>query len=240
MTLLDAQRAAVTGMALAGAIFFALASWVVWQARALPLHVNGVLVRAEGVESKLYATSGNLDKATAAWAASARGQADAVEGLVKDAHGTLSTVDLTLASLRSNSDALNGELAALERTTDAATGLANGLSADAATANTLLAHGQPAIDAGTRAMRDIDSLVTDPQLTDAVGHWNETTAHLAASTGDFQTRFHALLFPAPCRTFGCRMSRYVWPALRDGAALGEAGYWTATLLGRDVPVKVVH
>ena len=238
--LLQIQRMAVTGMALAGAIFFTLASWVMWQARALPLHVNGVLTRAEGVESKLYATSGNLDKATAAWAASAKGQADAVEGLVTDAHGVLSTVDLTLASLRSNSDALNGELVALERTTDAATGLANGLTADAAEAQTALAGVPPVLASGARAMNDFDRMVTNPQLYETIGRLDETTGHLDESTGDFQTRFHALLFPAPCRTFGCRMSRYVWPAVRDGAALGEAGYWTASLLGRAVPVKVAH
>lgn len=240
MTLLQVERLAVTGMALAGAIFFAVGSWVVWQARALPLHVNGVLVRAEGVESKLYATSGNLDKATAAWAASATSQADAVEGLVTDAHGTLNTVDLTLASLRSNSDALNGELAALERTTDATTRLADGLTADAAEARATLAGVQPVLASSARTMNDFDRMATDPQLGETIGHLNETTAHLAETTGDFQTRFHALLYPPPCRTFGCRMSRYVWPALRDGAALGEAGYWTASLLGRAVPVKVVH
>lgn len=238
--LLQIQRMAVTGMALSGAIFFALASWLMWQARAVPLHVNGVLTRAEGVESKLYATSGNLDKATAAWAASARGQADAVEGLVTDAHGTLSTVDVTLASLRTNSEALNRELAALQETTDAATGLANGLNQDAAAANVLLARGGPVLDAAGQSAADFDRLVTNPALAETIGHANETTAHLDEATGDFQTRFHALLFPAPCKTFGCRMSRYVWPALKDGAALGEAGYWTASLLGRAVPVKVVH
>ena len=240
MTLLQVERLAVTGMALAGAIFFAIASWVVWQARVLPLHVNGVLVRAEGVESKLYATSGNLDKATAAWAASAKGQADAVEGFVTDAHGTLSTIDLTLAGVRSNSDALNGELAALERTTDAATGLASGLTEDAAAAHVLLRKGAPVLDAAARSEEDFDRLVTGPALAGTLDHLNGTTAHLDAATGDFQTRFHALLFPPPCKTFGCRMSRYVWPALRDGAALGEAGYWTGSLFGRATRVRVVH
>ena len=109
------------------AFFFSLTALVWIYGRPILIHANGAITRAEGVESKINASAVNLDAATKAWAGSAKTQADAVTGLVTDAHGTLSGVDGTLSALQgdakavqTSADALTGEIGALRATTDAA------------------------------------------------------------------------------------------------------------------------
>ena len=93
----------------------------------LLLHADGVLTRAEGVESKINASAINLDKATAAWSKSAQSQADAVTDLVTDAHGTLSQANTALQGISGVAQHVSG-------TADAATGL---LASARATTDTL-------------------------------------------------------------------------------------------------------
>ena len=114
-------------LASCGAFFLSLTVLLWIYVPPILRHVDGAITRAEGVESKINASAVNLDKATAAWAGSAKTQADAVTGLVKDAHGTLSGVDSTLGALQgdakavqTSADALTGEIGALHATTDAA------------------------------------------------------------------------------------------------------------------------
>ena len=177
------ERIGRIAAAWAVAIFFAIAAWVVWSARSVPLHVNGVLTRAEGVESKMNATATNLDKATAAWAASAKGQADAVEDLTKDAHGTLSEVNQLADGLHGSADALHGELDSLHKTTDQATALATALTSDASTMNQTIAAAQPVLaalardaDSANKTVIDFDALVGSPDLSQALSHVNGMTA----------------------------------------------------------------
>lgn len=169
--------------ALGVAVFFFVAAWVTWQARSIPLHINGVLTRAEGVESKLNASAINLDKATAAWSASAKAQSDAVTDLATDARGSISAVDLTLASLRSNSDAVNRELASLKETTDAATTLTAALAKDAGTANDTIQKAQPLLEAYTRSGNDLDALLKDKAIHATVENLATTSGNIAGITG---------------------------------------------------------
>ena len=61
----------------------------------------------------------------------------------------------------------------------------------------------------------------------------DTTEQWAAISTDFKTRFHALLFPPPCLTFGCKLARTL-PIIKDGLSMGESGYWVEQLI-RNVP-----
>jgi ABC-type transporter Mla subunit MlaD len=125
---------------------------------------SGVLMRVEGVESKANATLVNLDKGTAAWAASAKDQAAAITDLATDTHGTLSEVNSTVESLHGSADSLHTELDSLHKTTDQATALAAALTSDAETANTTIAAAQPVLAGFARDSEDLDALLKDQAI----------------------------------------------------------------------------
>jgi chromosome segregation ATPase len=171
---------------LSATVFFCVGSIVLWQARAIPLHVNGVLTRAEGIESKANATLINIDTGTKVWAASAKSQTAAIEDLATDAHGSLSQIDLTLAALRSNSDALNAELAEFKGTTQAATGGVQALTADLTALQQPISASQALLARATGTVSDLDTLLKQNAITDTLDNVSGTSAHLELITGDLQ------------------------------------------------------
>jgi hypothetical protein len=60
------------------------------------------------------------------------------------------------------------------------------------------------------------------------------TGNLSATTTDFQTKFHVILFPPPCNTFGCKVKR-TWPYIKGGAEMVEPLYWGQQLFENRVP-----
>src|SRR5579859_7693219 len=80
------------------------------------VHLDGAILRAEGIETKANATLINLDKGTAVWAASAKDQAGAIQDLATDAHGTLSQANTALTGV-------SGVAQHVQGTADAATSL---------------------------------------------------------------------------------------------------------------------
>jgi len=60
------------------------------------------------------------------------------------------------------------------------------------------------------------------------------TGNLGATTTDFQTKFHVFLFPAPCKTFGCKVKR-TWPYIKSGVEMVEPLYWGQQLFENRVP-----
>jgi hypothetical protein len=197
--------------ALAIAAFFASLTWTLWQRPHLIAHIDGVLTRAEGVESKLNATASNLDRATGAWADSAKAQAAAIQDVTLAMQGTMSSVDLTLASVRSNSDALNGEIGALHKTTDAATGSLKALTETVQTANGTIAAGKPLLEAYTRSGNDLDALLKDDAIHRTLNYTADTMGDFHAITFDFARVTHAeterFLKPVPW---------WKWPLARAG------------------------
>lgn len=171
----------VTAAALAVAVFFSV---LTWQIPTLVLHLNGVLTRAEGVESKLNATAANLDKATGAWAASAKTQAGAIEDLATDAHGTLWQVNNLASSMTKSADALHENLNALHKTADAATGLATQARVDLETLNGSISQAGPLLSHTDATVGDLDALLKRKAITDSLDSADELLAHSAAITGD--------------------------------------------------------
>src|SRR5579859_2432563 len=135
------------------------------------VHLDGAILRAEGIETKANATLINLDKGTAVWAASAKDQAGAIQDLATDAHGTLSQANNALGSLHESADALHENLSAMHKTVDAATDLTVALTTDAQTMNQTIARAGPLLDASTLAVQHFDSLVTSPDLSQVMGHF---------------------------------------------------------------------
>lgn len=212
------------------AFFFSLTALLWIYAPRVILHADGVLTRAEGVESKINASAVNLDKATAAWASSAKAQTNAVTDLVTDAHGTLSSANDTLSALQGDAsaiqgsaDALTGEIGALRATTDTATAAIND-------ARPAIQGIRPTEDQATAALTAFNRILDSKDLSDGLHGFAVTADNAGGITGDFRARFHDILYPPPCKTFGCRLSKEVWPALKDGGALGESAYWTIQLL----------
>jgi hypothetical protein len=77
-------------------------------------------------------------------------------------------------------------------------------------------------------IKQIDTVMADPNIQKLIFNATQVTGNLAATTGDFQTRFHAILFPPPCLTFWCKFAR-IYPYIKGAADMGEAAYWTHAL-----------
>lgn len=165
------------------AAFFLSLTVLLWRTPNLLLHVDGTLTRTEATLSKANATLNNLDKGTKVWADSSKQQAGAVEDLITDTHGTLSQVNILAGSLNQSALDLHEELGALHKTTDQATTLAATLTTSAQTANDTIAAAQPVlralerdVDSANKAVTDFDALVSSPDLSQALSHFNGMTA----------------------------------------------------------------
>lgn len=164
---------AAAGLSVA-ALFLSL-TFIVW--KYLPpmlLHADGTLTRTEGVLSKANATLINLDEGTRIWADTSEDDARNVAALVADAHGLMGAMRGAVDSAHQSADALQMELTALNKTTDAATGLTLALTRDAETVNRTIESTQPLIAAYTETGTHLDALIEDP-------NWRALAFHAASS-----------------------------------------------------------
>jgi len=149
-----------------------------WELRHLPAHLDGVLTRAEGVESKVYASAGNLDTATKAWANAAGEQAASIDGLVRDARGTLNTANAQLEHVAPLLDETRSTIVQV-RTTLAGAGddihsLAQSGQQVAATTSETIAAVQPVL-----ARVDGEVIEVSPDLNRMIRASAETTEHVS-------------------------------------------------------------
>ena len=86
--------------AASAAVFFLSLTALTWlYGPRILLHADGVLTRAEGVESKINATATNLDKASKQWADSEKSISSDVADTMTQARGTLSGAQDAFASI---------------------------------------------------------------------------------------------------------------------------------------------
>lgn len=69
-----------------------------------------------------------------------------------------------------------------------------------------------------------NALLTSHDLTGSIHNFDTISSNLSETTTDFQTKFHALLYPPPCRGFACHMKE-VYTGFRIGAQFAEPAYW---------------
>jgi hypothetical protein len=142
---------------------------------------------------------------------------DAMGTAVTGTMGHLNTASDDIAGVARTA---NGSIATLSTHTQTAIDTANStmgtLDTSIATQNAALSKSQ----ADFQAVLD-GALPIEARATSIAGHWD-------GISGDFQTRFHLVLFPPPCKTFGCKLAR-AYPYIKDAAALGESAYWTRAL-----------
>ena len=155
--------------------------------------------------------------------------------LIAATTSTISTVGTSVIS----------EVNALHQTTDAATQSLQTLTAaatpvlsDADTtvrqANVTIAGLQPVETSATKAVQDFDLAVNNPAIPKTIDNVQIITENLGATSTDFQTKFHALLYPPPCKTFGCKLAR-TWPYIKGAAEMAEPFYWGQQLIENHTP-----
>jgi hypothetical protein len=74
------------------------------------------------------------------------------------------------------------------------------------------------------AVKHFDTLISSKDLSDAIHNGSVITGNLGQTTGDFQTKFHAFLFPPPCHDFKCRLLKG-YTFVRDASSLLEPTYY---------------
>lgn len=217
---------------------------VVYSGREIPQHVagvidhangalekidsrTGVLARVEGIESQVNASAKNLAEATDAWKQSADAQAHSVADLVETANGTL-------GALRSTAETAQAQMAHVGPLLDSARAGSDAVTAAVGRNSDLLAANLSELQTSQVALEgtlgDVDGLLRGRELHTLLDGASATSENLAGISGDFRGRFHALLYPAPCRTLGCKLGRQAWPVVKDSAAFGESLYWTGRVL----------
>jgi hypothetical protein len=153
--------------------------------------------------------------------------------------GTL--IQATTRNLDAVGVAVTGTMGHLNTASDDIAGVARTANSSLTTLST---HTQTAIDTANSTLGTLDTAIAtqnaafsksqadfqavlagalpvEAKATSIAGHWD-------GISGDFQTRFHLVLFPKPCLTFGCKLAR-AYPYIKDAATLGESAYWTRAL-----------
>lgn len=81
----------------------------------------------------------------------------------------------------------------------------------------------------TGTVSDVDKFVTSRDLFGAVKNLNATTGQFALMSTDAQTKFHAFLFPPPCRGWKCRIGQTI-NDVRIGSQFIEPAFYLRQLL----------
>jgi len=82
-----------------------------------------------------------------------------------------------------------------------------------------------------KSTRDFDSLLLSPDIKGTLSGLDVTSNNLAQTTTDFQTKFHSVLFPPPCKGKLCFVIK-AWPYFKAAGELSEPAYYFSQLLGK--------
>lgn len=151
----------------------------------------------------------------------ARGTMGTLETAGRHWDKNLDTLDVQEATLFTNARDL---LVASTGTANAATKTLHGASLDLSTLNDSIAATKPLLEASTAAVSDVDRFINQPALAATVGNLQTTTGEFAKTSTDFQNKFHALLYPPPCKGRMCWAIK-AWPIIKGGGELAEPGYF---------------
>lgn len=84
------------------------------------------------------------------------------------------------------------------------------------------------------AVKNLDTILTDPDLTETIHNSSVITANLGKTTGDFQVKFHDFLYPPPCKGFKCDLKK-VYETVKVGSQFSEPAYWGWALFNQIKP-----
>lgn len=145
---------------------------------------------------------------------------------------------------------LSAEAVAIKATTDQATvtlaAVQSQATAVGADAGAALTSGKEVLDATKVTIQGLQPVETSatslmdntnvfvktlPPISDNV---KTITGNFGAASTDFETKFHFLLFPKPCLTFGCKLAK-TWPYIKGAAQMAEPLYWGQQLFENHAP-----
>jgi ABC-type transporter Mla subunit MlaD len=101
------------------------------------------------------------------------------------------------------------------------------------TANTLLATTNAGMQTEfpnlEKTTTDFDAFIQSPDFTGSVHNLDVITGNLGQTTGDFQKKFHDVLFPPPCTNWKCHLKED-WGIIRGTLELLEPAYYGSQLI----------
>ncbi|MFC5861107.1 hypothetical protein ACFPT7_02250 [Acidicapsa dinghuensis] len=215
-------------LALAGAFAFAAAGYEVLAARPIVRHVDGVLTRAEGLESKLNATAINLDNATKDWAAASKTQTQQVNAIGKQAQDTLASLGAASGQLQATLRTANAQLAGvgplLASAKDAVDSVAPAVAQIGGTAQKL----GTTEDSATAFLNELHAAAQNPELAAMVHNTASVTGSFAHMAQVTDKKWSLIMDPPPCAGKLCWLKRS-WMDIQTlstfAAHAGEATYW---------------
>lgn len=185
-------------------------------------HIDGAVQRFEGIESKAYATLGNLDDASRDWADAAQSQAQDVSSLIADFRASLKKIDAAsgnagtlLGTLNDQAKHVGPLLDSMKTATDAVPDAVSKAGTAAQSAGNMF---------GT-----LNTRLSDPAVAQLVAHLNGTAEHIDSATGDVSTAVHKAFDPPPCTGHFCAIKRN-WSMIHGAIELSEPSYYLWSLI----------
>jgi len=75
-----------------------------------------------------------------------------------------------------------------------------------------------------KSATDLDSFINSPDLMGTAHNLNTITGNFGVISGDFEKKFHAVLYPPPCQGHWCWVIK-AWPVIKAASEMAEPGYW---------------
>lgn len=151
--------------------------------------------------------------------------------LFSSINGTVTNLGDTATALKGTANAATGTLDATTGTVKSAQPLLDNASTFVADLNT---ETKPVMTHADLFFADADAIASNPDIAKTIANTQLITYNFGQTSTDFQTKFHLLLFPPPCKTFGCKLAR-AYPYVKGVAEMGEASYWTSQLFQNSHP-----
>lgn len=219
---------------LAIAVFLGFGSYLLWtvsqttkqvgqQASSLIAHADSSVTQ---IDSGFQTTFDNLNRLCGT---------DKPCGTLENFNRTLNTVNLAAGQIVAISQFEKPQLAAinsqeLQLFSDTSKVL-NGLSETVTTTNSAIVNIVPVeneidteVVALQKSTRDFDTLLLDPDIPGTLRGMSVTSNNFAATSTDFQNKFHDVLYPPPCKGKLCFAIK-AWPYVKAASEMAEPAYW---------------
>ena len=77
--------------------------------------------------------------------------------------------------------------------------------------------------------QDADLFIKSPELAGTMKNINTVSGNFGAASSDFQTKFHAFLYPLPCVGWKCHL-KTDFEIVKAAGSLAEPAYWLRQLI----------
>jgi len=173
-------------------IFMVSLTILLWSAGPkMLLHINYILVRAEGVETKVNASMINLDKATGTWANASTEQAQSLQTFTNKASGTLDQLNSEISSFRKTTDDLDTAVGGIRPLLDSTTEVADSLPTAVKSIQDTTAELKPTLQNSATLLASINTQINDPHVKALVANLDKMSAsgdHMLSTADQVETK----------------------------------------------------